>query len=162
MKKVAKVLMSLLLMVSLVAGTCAVNVEAVSGYSFKYGGVSITIGSNAKKFLKKAGKPTKKTEKDSCAYAGKDRTYQYKNFTVTTYTKSKAANSTEYINSITLTSSKVSTKEGIKIGSSEKDVKKKYKKAKENFGVYTATKGKSKLLITVDNGKVTAIKYVAK
>lgn len=160
MKKLTKVLMSLLLVVSLIAGTSVVSVDAASGYSFKYGGVSVTIGSKATKFLKKAGKPTKKTEKKSCAYAGKDRTYQYKNFTVTTYSKSNKG--TEYINSITLTTSKVSTKEGIKIGSSESDVKKKYKKAKENFGVYTATKGKSKLLITVDDGKVTAIKYVAK
>ena len=160
MKKLTKVLMSLLLVVSLIAGTCVVSVDAASGYSFKYGGVSVTIGSSATKFLKKAGKPVKKTEKKSCAYAGKDRTYQYKNFTVTTYSKSDKG--TEYINSITLTTSKVSTKEGIKIGSKEKDVKKKYKKAKENFGVYTATKGKSKLLITVNKGKVTAIKYVAK
>lgn len=160
MKKLTKIFMSLLLVVSLVAGTCAVNVDAASGYSFKYKGVSISINSNAKKFLKKAGTPVKKTEKKSCAYAGKDRTYQYKDFTVTTYSKSDKG--TEYINSITLTSSKVSTREGIKIGSSEKDVKKKYKKAKENFGVYTATKGKTKLLITVDDGKVTAIKYVAK
>ncbi len=160
MKKLMKVFLSIMLVCSLVAGVCVVNADAASGYGFKYNGVTITIGSSATNFLKKAGTPTKKTEKKSCAYAGKDRTYKYKNFTITTYSKSDKG--TEYINSIQLTTSKVSTKEGIKIGSSEKDVKKKYKSATYKFGVYTATKGKTKLLITVKNSKVTAIKYVSK
>ncbi len=160
MKKVTKVFMSLALVCSLILGICAVNADAASGYKFKYKGVSITIGDKATRFIKKAGKPKSKTEKKSCAYGGKDRTYKYSYFTLTTY--SKTDNGTEYVNSITLTSSKVSTREGIKIGSTEKQVKKKYRKAKENFGVYSVTKGKSKLLITVDDGKVTKIQYVAK
>lgn len=160
MKRTTKLLLSMLLVCSMILSMCVVNVDAASGYKFKYKGISITIGDSATKFIKKAGKPKSKTEKKSCAYGGKDRTYKYSYFTLTTY--SKTDNGTEYVNSIVLTSSKVSTKEGIKIGSTEKQVKKKYKSAKENFGVYTVTKGKSKLVITVDDGKVTKIQYLAK
>lgn len=159
MKKCMKMIMSLLLVFSLVAGLSVTSVDAASGYKFKNKGVSITIGSNARRFIKKAGKCTR-TAKKSCAYNGEDITYKYDNFTLTTYSTKKGGK--EYVNSITFTNSKVSTKEGIKIGSTEKQVKKKYKKAKENFGVYTATKGKSKIIITVDDGVVSAIKYVSK
>ena len=160
MKRYAKMMLSMLLVCALVLGACVIRTDAASGYSFKYKGVSITIGSDATKFLKKAGKPKSVTKQKSCAYNGMDRTYTYSYFKITTY--SNTDNGTEYINSITLTSKKVSTKEGIKIGSTEKQVKKKYKKATESHGVYTATKGKTKLIITVSDGKVTAIQYIAK
>ena len=53
------------------------------------------------------------------------------------------------------------TKEGIKIGSKEKTMKKKYGRARDNFGVYTYKKGKMGITFTVDDGKVSAIQYVA-
>lgn len=40
------------------------------GYVFKYKGVSVTMNGAAKKLIKKAGKPSKKTVKKSCAYKG--------------------------------------------------------------------------------------------
>ena len=53
------------------------------------------------------------------------------------------------------------TKEGIRIGSSLKDVTKKYGKAKARFGVYTFKKGSSKLQIMLNGNKVSAIRYFA-
>ena len=44
------------------------------------------------------------------------------------------------LQSIKFTSKKVKTKEGIKIGSKEKTMKKKYGRARDNFGVYTYKK----------------------
>ena len=52
-------------------------------------------------------------------------------------------------------------KEGIRIGSSLKDVTKKYGKAKARFGVYTFKKGSSKLQIMLNGNKVSAIRYFA-
>ena len=133
---------------------------AGKGYAVTYKKVTVYMDGNASKLLKKAGKPKSKTESVSCAYNGMDRTYKYNDFVVKTYSNSKKG--TEYINSIELLSSKVSTKEGIKIGSSKNDVIKAYGKGKDNFGVYTYTKGKTKLMITIDDNKVSGIIYVAK
>ena len=141
--------------------TMIITVQAAGkGYAFTYKKVTVYMDGNASKLLKKAGKPKSKTESASCAYNGMDRTYKYNDFVVKTYSNSKKG--TEYINSIELLSSKVSTKEGIKIGSSKNDVIKAYGKGKDNFGVYTYTKGKTKLMITIDNNKVSGIIYVAK
>jgi hypothetical protein len=113
----------------------------------------------AKKLIKKAGKPSKKTVKKSCAYKGKDRTYTYKDFQLKTY--SKTNNGAEYVSEIRFRSNKAVTKEGIRIGSSLKDVTKKYGKAKARFGVYTFKKGSSKLQIMLNGNKVSAIRYFA-
>lgn len=156
--------------VSKIITLCLVMVLAVSslsdsasaksaGYQFKYKGVTISMHSAAKNFIKKAGKPVKTTVKKSCAYKGKDRTYKYKDFILYTYSKSN--NGPEYVNGITFLTKKVATKEGIKIGSTEKSMKKKYGKAKAKFLVYTYKKGSCKLQIEAVNGKVKNIRYVA-
>lgn len=129
------------------------------GFVFKYKGVSVTMHGAAKKLIKKAGTPKKKVVKKSCAYKGKDRTYTYKDFQLKTYSKSNKGK--EYVSEIRFRTDAVSTKEGIKIGSSLKDVEKKYGKAKPKFGVYTYKKGKCKLQIIVEEDKVTAIRYFA-
>jgi hypothetical protein len=85
--------------------------------------------------------------------------YQYKDYILYTYSKSDKG--AEYVNGITFRTSKVSTKEGIKIGSTEDDVLDAYGKAKPSYGVYTYKKGKSMLQIEVEDGKVTNIRYVA-
>lgn len=144
-----------------IASLCTVQAEAASkGYIFKYKKVSVQMHGNATDFLKKAGKPISQKKSKSCAYSGLDATYIYKDMIVTTY--SNSVNGTEYVNSITLRTDKVQTKEGIKLGSSYNDVVKKYGKGKENFGIYTYTKGKSKLQIEIEGDKVKKITYLAK
>lgn len=96
--------------------------------------------------------------KKSCAYKGKDRTYKYKDFILYTYSNSDKG--AEYVNGITFLTSKVSTKEGIRIGSPYSSVKKKYGEVKDRFGVYTYKKGKSKLQIEVTDDVVTNIRYI--
>lgn len=144
----------------LLAGSGVQPAEAAAGYQFKYKGVTVTMHSAAKKFLKKAGKVQKKKVKKSCAYKGKDRTYQYKDFIF--YTYSKSAKGAEYVMGITFRTNKVSTKEGVKIGSPESLVTKKYGNAKAKFGIYTYTRGKSKLQFEIANKKVKNIRYVTK
>lgn len=129
------------------------------GFVFKYKGVSVTMNGAAKKLIKKAGKPKKKVVKKSCAYKGKDRTYTYDDFQLKTYSKSNKGK--EYVSEIRFRTSEVSTKEGIKIGSSLKSMMKKYGKATPKYGVYTYKKGKGKLQFIVENDQVTAIRYFA-
>lgn len=161
MKKTAKKFVGLVLVVAVLIMAIQVPAQAApKGYVFKYKGVSASMHGTAAALMKKAGKPLSQKRSKSCAYEGLDGTYVYKDFTLTTY--SHSAQGTEYINSITLRTNKVSTKEGVKIGSPYNTVVKKYGKAKDNFGVYVYTKGKTKLQIEITDDKVSQIMYVAK
>lgn len=144
----------------LFAGSALQPADAAAGYRFKYKGVTVTMHSAAKKFLKKAGKAQKTKVKKSCAYKGKDRTYQYKDFIF--YTYSKSAKGAEYVMGVTFRTNKVATKEGVKIGSPVSMVTKKYGKAKPKFGIYTYKKGKSKIQFEVVNKTVKNIRYTTK
>lgn len=149
------------MMFAMLLGTVSTVSAAPKGYGFTYKRVTVYMNGSAEKLLNKAGRPKSKSESKSCAYDGMDRTYTYKDFVVKTY--SKSAKGREYINSIVLLTSKVSTKEGIKIGSSKNDVIDAYGRARANFGVYTYTKGKCRLMIEMDsNDKVSSITYLAK
>lgn len=143
----------------LTLGMVCTPIQAKSkGYVFTYKKVSVGMHDKAQKLLKKAGKPSATKVKKSCAYKGKDRIYKYKNFIL--YTYSHTDNGEEYVNGVTFLTSRISTPEGIKIGSSLQDVKKKYGKGKEKFGIYTYKKGKSKLQIEVTDDVVTNIRYI--
>lgn len=164
MKKFTKVTVSIIAVLLMLCVSIYPS-DAVSSYQFKYNGVTIGIDSKAKTFIKKAGKVKKKSTKKSCAYKGYDRAYRYKYFTLSTYSKSKKG--AEYVNGITFTSSKVKTKEGLKIGSKESTVIKKYGKKYnklqyETNNRYVYTKGKSKLQIQIKNKKVSKITYLKK
>lgn len=149
------------LVVIMLAGTASTVNAAPRGYGFTYSRVTVYMNSKAKKLLDKAGRPKSKSESKSCAYDGMDRTYTYKDFIVKTYSKSEKGS--EYINSIVLLTSNVTTKEGIKIGSPKNDVIDAYGRARANFGVYTYTKGKCKLMIEMNkDDEVSCITYVAK
>ncbi len=162
MKNWKKIIIASILMVAVLFSTTTF-VEAapkVKGYTFKYNGVTVAPHTEAKDFIKKAGK-VKPTKSKSCAYDGEDITYKYKDFTLVTYTNKKGG--TEYVQSIEFKTKKVTTDQGIKIGSKKSAVTKKYKNGNLNklSGVYTCTKGKTTIQFTIKNDKVTAIKYIA-
>ncbi len=157
-----KNVMCLMLALVLAFGSvCAVS-AASKGYYFTYNKVKATPGSKAASFIKAAGKATKTTKTNSCATKGYDYTYKYADFTLTTYTEKKTASATQYVRSIQLVTDKVKTAEGIKIGSTESAVKKAYKGAKSLGGVYTATKGSTKIVIAVKDDAVTDIMIMTK
>ncbi len=160
-KRMFGITITVLAMTLMVACSGKSTTTGSKDFDFEYKGETVTIDSEAKKLLEAAGTPddTKKTA--SCAYDGYDRTYVYKGVTITTYSKTKDGE--EYINGITLTDPSVATKEDIKIGSSDKEVFKAYGDEKGKFGVYTYTKGKSKLVIELDDSnKVSSVQYMAK
>lgn len=135
---------------------------ATRGFYFKYNGEKAMPGSSAEDFLEAAGAAKSTSKTNSCATKGYDYKYEYEDFILNTYTNDKKKNAKQYVNSIVLTSKNVKTPEGIKIGSKEKTVKKKYRNAEKNFGVYTKIKGNTKIIITVDDGKVSKIEIVLK
>lgn len=162
-KKITEIIVMLLILAVFAASVSvpAASVQAApKGYIFKYKKTSASMHGKADALMKKAGKPISQKRSKSCAYDGLDGTYVYKDFILTTY--SHSIKGAQYINSITLRTNKVATKEGIKIGSSYNAVVKKYGKAKDNLGVYTYTKGKSKLQIEITDGEVSGITYMAK
>lgn len=161
MNHLKKKLLGITIILAVLVSASAVLVQAApKGYIFKYKKVSASMHGKAAALMKKAGQPVSQKRSKSCAYDGLDSTYVYKDFILTTY--SHSVKGEQYINSITLRTDKVATKEGIKIGSPYNAVVKKYGKAKDNLGVYTYTKGKSKLQIEVTEDEVTKITYVAK
>ena len=164
-KKQRKIFRLMAFVVALVIVTVSlepITADAAKGYSMKYGKTSVTPGGKADTILDKAGEAKKTKKTDSCATEGYDYERTYKDFQLKTYTNNKRKNATEYVSSIKFLTKNVKTSEGIKIGSSEKTVKKKYRGAKEEFGIYTKTKGKTKIAITVSDGKVTEIEIYLK
>lgn len=158
MKRMKKVFVTMLTIgaLSMVGSNGAVAKN--TGYGFSFKNATVYMESAAKNLIKKAGKPKAKKTAKSCAYKGKDRTYKYKDFIL--YTYSNSSNGPEFVNGITFLTNKVSTKEGIHIGSTWDDVKAKYGSGTDNFGIYTYKKGKCKLQIEVENDKVKNIRYV--
>lgn len=143
------------------SGSAQAN-AASKGYKFTYAKETIMMGQTAAGFIKAAGAPDKKTAKKSCAYDGKDITRKYEDFILYTYTNSNSSAAKEYISGITFLTENVSTAEGIMIGSSKDDVIKAYGKKAPKYGIYTYTKGHTKLQIEVSGSKVTNIRYVLK
>ncbi|MBR6229421.1 MAG: hypothetical protein IKQ97_06765 [Eubacterium sp.] len=160
MKKTVKIVVAMALILSLclpmINGGKAEAARA--GYYFTYKGASITMGSKAKKFLKKAGDPISKNKKKSCAYKGYDYTRKYPGFTLSTYTNSSTG--PEIVNCITFLDGSVSTNEGIHIGSTESEMKSAYGDGSSISGIYSYVKGKTKLQIQVVSGAVKLIRYV--
>lgn len=142
----------------------ALPVGAASGYSCSYKSVTAKPGDKASSLKKKVGAKQKKSP--SCAAGGYDYIYDGKDIKLETYTTKKSKSATEYIRSITFKTKKPKTKEGVKIGSSLKTVKNKYKKTDSGKtpadGVNTFSKGKTKLQISIKKGKVTGIRYLKK
>lgn len=138
-------------------GGAVVQAKA-AGYKFTWKHVTVYMGAPAKKLIEKAGTPERTKAVKSCAYNGKDRTYQYKDFIL--YTYSDTDNGPEYVSGVTFLTKKAATKEAVRIGSAYSKVKKKYGNKKDYLGVYTYKKGGSKLQIEVTDDVVTNIRYI--
>jgi hypothetical protein len=163
-QKTLKTLVILVLAV-VMAFTAAVptgSVQAASGYGFKSKGVTIKPGGKAEKFIKANKKylvKGKTTNSKSCvAESGYDVTRVYKYFTIVTYASKK--NGYGKLESISITSKKVTTPEGLSCGDDVDAIKECYSKAKKTGKCYSVTKGKTKIVISVEDDVVTEIEYL--
>jgi hypothetical protein len=138
----------------------ATTVQAASGYGFKSASVTVKPGQDAKKFIKANKKWLKSTKNNkSCvSSSGYDVTRKYKYFTIVTLASKK--NGYGKLETISITNKSVETPEGLKCGDDESEIKECYSKAKKSGSVYSVSKGKTKIVIVVESGKVTEIEYL--
>ncbi len=128
------------------------------GYVFKYNGVNISVDVSADPVIEKLGEPKSYFEADSCAFQGKDKTYVYNGFEITTYEQEGK----DYIASVYLKDDTVATPEGLSLFQKKEDMTKVYGDGyKENAGMYEYTKDRMKLLILIKNDEITSIQYVS-
>jgi len=125
-------------------------------YVFEYNGTTMQMNTDVAPALQALGSDYQYFESNSCAYQGMDKIYTYTFFTVYTYPNGDK----DMISSVEIKSDTVQTPEGIRIGSKEEDVDKKYG---TNFALNGATRsytiGDTTLSINITDGVVTGIVY---
>lgn len=157
MKKI-KIIMILAVMICCMMPTAFVN--AASGYGFRSQGVTVKPGGKAAKFIEANSKYLSNTtnSKSCIAKSGYDVKRVYTYFTIVTYASKK--NGKGKLESISITDPQVITPEGLSCGMDESKIKECYDKAKLTGSIYVATKGKTKICIKAENGKVESIEYL--
>lgn len=150
-----KIILILLLLISLAA--CTSKAPSTQTFALSIDGKDIVIGQNAESFLKLAGEPIDRYTSPSCAFEGDDNVYDYGHYQITTFVDSGVEKFTGFY----LLDESISTKEGIKIGSSFEEMVDKYgSDYVENFGAYTYNRDLTDLSFVVVDGKITSIAYL--
>ncbi len=132
--------------------------EAADAYVFTYNGVQIRMNAPADDIIAALGDGYTYFEAPSCAYEGMDKVYTYNSIVVRSYTMDGA----DYIAAVELKDDTVSTAEGIRIGSSEDDVRAAYgEEGTPGTSGIEYTMGDSFISFIFENGQVAAITYTA-
>lgn len=132
--------------------------DTVQGYQFKYNNVVIDMNTDAEPIVEALGEPQEYFEAESCAFKGLDKFYYYNGIELTTY----PTDNKDFISSINFSDDSVSTMEGIYLGATLQEVVQAYgEEYIEEAGLYTFTRGKSKLTFLVEDEVVTTITYLA-
>ena len=131
---------------------------SADAYVFTYNGVEIAMNAPAPAIIEALGDGYTYFEAPSCAYEGMDKVYTYNSIVVRSYTR----DGEDYIAAVELKDDTVATAEGIRIGSTEDEVRAAY----GDDGVAGTsgieyTLGDSFISFIFENGKVTAITYTA-
>ena len=152
-----KKILGLLVIVLLLSGCSAKTIE--EEYSFEINGLEISMGEAAGSFLSKTGNPMDQYSAPSCAFDGNDTVYDFGSYQITTYvTEGK-----EIFTGVYLLDDTISTKEGIKIGSTLNQMLSTYgDDYQENFGAYTYSSGLTDLSFVIINDVITSISYLHK
>lgn len=129
-------------------------------YEFRFGETVIAMGAEAAGIIEALGNPSYTFERDSCAYQGKNKVYTYAAFEVCTY----PVNNKDCVESVYLFDPAAATPEGIRIGSSKKEVLDAYGDAynadEAAFGTYAYSSGNTQLKIYTTNDIVDGIEYL--
>ena len=175
MKKILAILLCLLMMLTFVAcgsgkdnnkddggssGSAATTKAADSAsvsYYVNVGGVKIELGGAADAVITALGTPKATAEVGNCGGQGTLTKYTYASVEVYVLT----SGSSKTIDQITLLDDTVSTPEGLKIGSTQADVKSKCKTpTKTSDASYTYTSGANNLKFNFRDGAVVSIDYM--
>ena len=161
-RKAGVFLLSAALMMS--GGVGAIHSQAAAvvmeaAYEFQTGTVTVKMHQEMSGLINLLGKTEGYFEAESCAYQGIDKIYTYQSFEISTYpVKGK-----DYVGSVYFLDNTVSTKEGIKIGSTFDDMVKAYGNGyKEQNSVYRYSSGDCELSFYINSSKkITNIEYLA-
>ena len=124
------------------------------------GGLSVTLGGEARTELEKCGEALSVTEAPSCIYDGVDRVCAYDGYTVTTSSDSEG---NDTVSSVEIVSSDASLAGGVTAGSDIADVISVYgDDYTESFGLYTFEGDGVTLTVASDGGTVTSIAFSVK
>lgn len=127
-------------------------------FAFTYNGIRIAMGSDAEPILEALGQPKSYTEEASCAFDGLDKTYDYGSFYLSTY----PLNGRDYVYTIWFADDTAATDEGIRIGTHQSQVEEAYgKDCFTGTNSYVLTRGQSRLIVLVEDGFVSGIRYEA-
>ena len=131
---------------------------AADAYVFTYNGVQIRMNAPADDIIAALGDDYTYFEAPSCAFEGLDKVYTYNSIVVRSYTRDGA----DYIAAVELKDDTVATAEGIRIGSSEDDVRAAYgEDGTPGTAGIEYTLGDSFISFIFVNGRVAAITYTA-
>lgn len=158
MKKSKKIISLVLAIAMVLLVPVSVISAAPKGYGFRYAGVTVYVHGKASGLIDKMGEPNKKSKSKSCAYDGEDIKYVYDEFTLVTYTEKNGG--TEYVQSIKFTSKRQRPKKESRLEAKKNNEKEIWKSTRQFRRVHLQ-KGKMGITFTVDDGKVSAIQYVA-
>ena len=156
MKRISLFLLAAIMLLSLVGcGSTDIDPQE-ENLSFTYNGTKITLGAEAAPIIDALGEPRSYTEAPSCAFEGMDKTYYYGSFYISTY----PLDGKDYIYNLWFADDGVATEEGIRIGSTQSQVEDAYgKECFNGTNSFVMPKGQSKLVILIEDGKVSSIRY---
>ena len=156
MKRISLFLLAAIMLLSLVGcGSTDIDPQE-ENFSFTYNGIKITLGAEAAPIIDALGEPRSYTEEPSCAFEGMDKTYYYGSFYISTY----SLDGKDHIYNLWFADDGVATDEGIRIGSTQSQVEDAYGKDCFNgTNIFVMPKGQSKLVILIEDGKVSSIRY---
>ena len=156
MKRISLFLLTAIVLFSL-AGCGSTDIDLQEeNFSFTYNGVKIMLGVEATPIIEALGEPRSYTEEPSCAFDGMDKTYYYGSFYISTY----PLDGKDYIYNLWFADDGVATDEGVRIGSTQSQVEDAYgKECFNGTNSFVLTKGQSRLVILIEDGKVGSIRY---
>ena len=156
MKIISLFLLAAIMLFSLVGCSATEPNQQEENFSFTYNSTKIMLDAEAAPIINALGEPKSYTEEASCSFDGMDKTYYYSSFYISTY----PLDGKDYIYNLWFADDGVATDEGIRIGSTQSQVEDAYGKDCFNgTNSFVLTKGQSRLVILIEDGKVSSIKY---
>ncbi len=126
------------------------------GFVFDYQGTEIHLHDDFAPILAALGEPTSYTESASCAFVGKDKTYNYGSFVVTTY----QVEDRDYVYSFWFVDDSVTTSDGLYIGAPQSQAETACGLETYNgTNAYLQNEGDTRRIVIVTNGIISSIQY---
>ena len=156
MKRIRLFLLLAIMLFSLAGCGAAEPNQQEENFSFTYNGTKITLGAEAAPVIDALGEPRSYTEEPSCAFDGKEKTYYYGSFYLSTY----PLDGKDYVYNLWFADDGVATDEGIRIGSAQSLVEDACgKECFNGTNSFALTKGRSRLVILIEEGPVSSVRY---